>query len=370
MSRTTVRSILFSGTRARLLAAPLLFVLAGCHQKATPVADSPNSASSVVETAVVHSQQIVNKLDIPARVSPDPTRVVHVFSQISGRLAELYVRPGQDVARGQKIGLIQSSDVASARSDYEKAKIEALRADRQLDRAKLLLQHEVIAQKDFDDLQAASEAAHAEMSRTEQRIHMLGFSVGGSSDTAILKAPISGAVLDIGSATGEMQKSLDNAASIATIANLDEVWVLGDVYERDLASVKPGTAVDVTFSAYPQEVVHGKIANVSDAIDPTSLTLKVRVVLNNPNHRYKPLMYATITIDRSTSTAYVIPATAVIHEGAASYVFVQQSPGKYEKRIVSTAQSHGDTIAVTSGLHDGDSVVTTGAALLRAPAGD
>ena len=89
--------------------------------------------------------------------------MVHIYSQITGRLVALYVRPGQEVTKGQTIGLIQSSEISEARADYDKAKIEVARSDRQLDRAKLLLQHEVMAQRDYDDLEAADQAAHSEL---------------------------------------------------------------------------------------------------------------------------------------------------------------------------------------------------------------
>lgn len=359
--RTTSQALLVTG----------LFCLgiAGCHKEAPPQ-EAATAQRPVVETTAVHQQQVTDRLEIPARVAPDPTRVVHVYSQVSGRLSELFVRPGQEVSKGQTIGLIQSSDIAQARSDYEKARIEVTRADAQLNRAKDLLQHQVLAQKDYDDLLAASQAAHSEQLRAEQRIKMLGFSVEGNSDTTTLKAPISGAVLDIGTATGELQRSLDNANSIATIADLEEVWVLGDVYERDLATVKAGRPVDITFAAYPGEVFRGVISNVSDAIDPTSLTLKARIVLKNPGHKFKPLMYATLSMERATTSAYVLPQSAVIHEGTTDSVFIETSPGKYEKRNVTSGQIHGQTIEITSGLNDGDKVVTTGAALLRPPAGE
>ena len=307
---------------------------------------------------------------LAARVEPDPTRVVHIYSQITGRLVELYVRPGQEVTKGQTIGLIQSSEIAEARADYDKAKIEVARSDRQLDRAKLLLQHEVMAQRDYDDLEAADQAAHAELTRTIQRIHMLGFPPEGSSDSAALHAPISGAVLDIGSASGEMQRSLDNASPIATVANLDSVWILGDVFERDLSTVRSAQSVEVTLPAYPGETLHGTISNISDAMDPTSRTLKVRVVLPNPRHRLKPEMFANLSIARTTAPEFVLPTTAVVHEGSSSYVFLQTAPGKYEQRQVTTGALRGKTVVVTSGLKDGDQVVTTGAALLRAPSGD
>src|ERR1700749_5246123 len=207
-----IRSIrLWSVTTLTLLAC------LGCHDKEPTTVDS-TPPKTPIEVPTIHPQSVTDRLVLAARVEPDPTRVVHIYSQITGRLVELYVRPGQEVSKGQKIGLIQSSEIAAARSDYDKAKIEVARSDRQLDRAKQLLQHEVMAQRDYDDLEAADQAAHAELARTVQRIHMLGFSPEGSSDSAPLKAPISGAVLETGSASGEMQRSLDNASPIATIA--------------------------------------------------------------------------------------------------------------------------------------------------------
>ena len=352
-------------------AALSLLVCLGCHDQSPTSAESNDSAQKTpIEVMSVHPQSVTDRLVLAARVEPDPTRVVHIYSQITGRLVELYVRPGQEVSKGQTIGLIQSSEIASARGDYDKAKIEVARSDRQLDRARLLLQHEVIAQRDYDDLEAADQAAHAELTRTIQRIHMLGFPPEGSSDTAPLVAPISGAVLDIGSASGEMQRSLDNASPIATVANLDSVWILGDVFERDLNTIRSAQSVEVTLPAYPDETLHGKISNISDAIDPTSRTLKVRVVLPNPKHLLKPEMFANLSIARTTAPEFVLPTTAVIHEGSNSYVFLQTTPGKYERHQVITGALSGKTVVVASGLKDGDQVVTTGAALLRAPAGD
>ena len=351
------------------LAAFSLLACLGCHDQATTsVQDGPQKTP--IEVATMHPQSVTDRLVLAAHVVPDPTRVVHIYSQITGRLVELYVRPGQEVTKGETIGLIQSSEIAAARADYDKAKIEVARSDRQLDRAKLLLQHEVMAQRDYDDLEAADQAAHAELTRTIQRIHMLGFSPEGSSDSAALRAPITGAVLDIGSASGEMQRSLDNANPIATVANLDSVWILGDVFERDLNTIRAAQSVDVTLPAYPSDTLRGTISNISDAMDPTTRTLKVRVVLPNPRHRLKPEMFANLSVARSTAPEFVLPTTAVVHEGSSSYVFLQASPGKYERHQVSTGALRGKTVVVTSGLKDGDQVVTVGAALLRAPTGD
>jgi cobalt-zinc-cadmium efflux system membrane fusion protein len=341
----------------------------GCQEPSATTGDSAPQKSPV-EVTTVHPQSVTDRLDLAARVTPDPTRVVHVYSQVTGRLVELFVRPGQEVEKGQTIATMQSSDISAARADYDKATIEVARTGHQLDRAKLLLQHEVMAQRDYDDIEAADRAAHAELTRSIQRIKMLGFSPEGSSDTVALRAPISGAVLEIGTAGGEMQRSLDNATPIATIANLDSVWILGDVFERDLSTIRAAQSVDVTFPAYPGETLHGPISNISDAIDPNSRTLKVRVVMPNRQHRLKPEMFATLSVARMTAQQFILPTTAVIHEGTASYVFLETTPGKYEQHQVTTGAIRDQTVVVSTGLKDGDRVVTTGAALLRAPTGD
>jgi len=356
--------------RTALSISALLFLSClGCQDNApTSGGDAPQN--SPIQVTTIHAQAVTDRLELAAQIQPDPARVVHIYSQVTGRLVALYVRPGQEVKKDETIGLIQSSEIAEARADYDKAKIEVARSDHQLDRAKLLLQHEVMAQRDYDDIEAANQAAHAELTRTIQRIHMLGFSPEGSSDTAALRAPISGAVLEIGTASGEMQRSLDNASPIATIANLDPVWILGDVFERDLGTVRSAQSVDVTLPAYPGETLHGRISNISDAIDPASRTFKVRVVVPNPQHRLKPGMFATVSLARTTTQQFIVPTAAVVHEGASSYVFMPTAPGKYAQHQVTTGTIRDQTVVVTAGLKDGDQIVTAGAALLRPPSGD
>src|ERR1700678_3128413 len=335
--------------RSALSIATLLFLSClGCQDKAPASGGEDGPRKAPIEVTAIHGQAVTDRLELAARVEPDPTRVVHIYSQVTGRLVELYVRPGQEVKKDETIGLIQSSEIAEARADYDKAKIEVARSDHQLNRTKLLLQHEVMAQRDYDDIEAADLAAHAELTRTIQRIHMLGFSPDGSSDSVALRAPISGAVLEIGTASGEMQRSLDNATPIATIANLDSVWILGDVFERDLNTVRSAQSVEVTVPAYPGETLHGIISNISDALDPTSRTLKVRVVVPNPHHLLKPEMFATISIARTTAQQFIVPTAAVVHEGTLSYVFMPTASGKYEQHQVTTGTIHDKTVVVTA----------------------
>ena len=344
--------------------ALLLFATACKHQQPAPSAEN-TPAQNTVETTTVHRQAVSNQLVLSARIMANPTEVVHIYPPISGRVVALKVLPGQEVGKGQQIGTLQSSDAAQARSDYEKAKIEAARADLQLQRGKELLQHQVMAQRDYDDLKALDDADHSELERARQALTILGFDVNSTADTIPLRSPISGVVLDVGTATGELQRSLDNANAIATIADINSVWVVGDLYPRDLGSVKTGQPADVAVTGYPGVVFHGVIDNISDSVDPTSLTLKVRVVLPNPSHKLKPDMYATIAVTNQRGNAVVVPSTAVIRNGNATFVFVMDANNKPVRRDVTLGETHDSTDEVTQGLQDGDRVVSTGAELLR-----
>jgi len=348
-----------------LIAAPVLLIATACQHDETP----PQTATpkeQVVDTVIVHPQPMANQLVLPARIQANPTAMVHIYPLISGRVLSLSILPGQEVHQGQKLGTLQSSDAAQARSDFEKARIEAARADLQLNRAKELLQHDVMAQKDYDDLKALDDSDHSELERAREALHLLGSSENDTSDVVPILAPISGVVLDVGTGPGELQRSLDNATAIATIANIDSVWVVGDLYPRDQGSIHVGQLTDITINGYPGLTLHGPIGNISDAVDPVSLTLKVRVVLPNPGHRLKPQMYANMAVTGRSRNVIVVPATAVIQNGHEVFVFVETAPGKYDRRAVTLGETHADNDEITQGLNDGDRVVTAGAELLRA----
>jgi cobalt-zinc-cadmium efflux system membrane fusion protein len=343
-----------------------VLLFSGCEShKAPDASDAPAPQYRVLDTMIAHVQPVHDQLTLAARIQANPTTVVHIYPPISGRVLALKVLPGQEVAKGQVVGMLQSTDLQQARSDYEKARIEAARADLQLNRAKDLLQHQVMAQKDYDDLAAVDQAAHAELSRALETLHILGYKETDTSDLVAIRSPIQGVVLDVNTATGELQRSLDNATSIATIANISDVWVVADLYPRDVQAVRRGEPVEVQVSGYPDSVLHGVVDNVSDAVDPQTLTLKVRVVLANPHHRLKPQMYATVAVTNQNRTAIVVPATAVIRDGVSTYVYIQTGENKYVRRDVRVGDAHDTTVEITGGLNEGDRVVSTGAELLR-----
>ncbi len=353
-------------TRSVALLLSAVVLTTGCKKKETPEADLPPSN---IATTTARTSTLNDSLVVPAHIEANPTQTVHIYPPLSGRIVEMKVVPGQEVSKGQTIAMLQSGDVASARSDFEKAKTEADRADRALTRGKTLLDHEVLSQAAYLELQATAGGDHAELERARQRLHELGFSENGTSDIAPITSPISGTVIDIGTANGELQKSVDNATNgIATVANLDSVWVEGEVFERDITLLKQSEHVDVTVQAYHGQVFHGTVANVGDAFDPATHTLRARVVLPNPGHRLNPAMFASLQIARPAQSVVLVPETAILHDGESTGVYVKGEDGKFVQRQVKVGAAHGSDVEILSGLQGGETIVKTGASFLRAPA--
>ncbi len=356
-----------------LLAACLVSCGESSAPKPAPVSAHSDSSEIVLQgdtkglrTITVERKQIPDYLDLTGRIQADPTKVVRIFAPVGGRVATVQVRPGDRVRKGQTVALLQSSDVSSARADYLKARADAELKEKALSRASILFENQVLSEKEFQQASAEAEMAKAELERARDRLRVLGVSPEGSSNSFAVIAPRAGIVLDVGAAPGEFSKSLDAPAPICTIADLSTIWAVGDIYERDMASLKPGTPVQVTVSAYADEKLSGRVAAISGSLDPVTRTQKLRVVLANPGERLKPEMFASIRLLRSTATGIVIPTSAVLREGAAAYVFVQKAPSHFERRQVTPGRATDGEVTIFSGLNPGETIVAEGALLLRA----
>ncbi len=367
-------------------AAATLF-LAGCSRPDTahPAAANPGASASDtpvatndfvlredargVTTAPAQARRLAGYLDAAGRIQTDPTRVVRVYPPVSGRLVAVHVRTADRVAPGQVLAILASSDVAAARAAYRQAQAYAQVKQQAVGRAQLLYDHNVIALRDYQQAQADAAIAAAALESAGERLALLDVDTASSFDQLSVRAPRAGVVIDLAAAPGEYAKSLDNANPLCTIADLAMVWAVGDVYEKDFASVKIGDSADVTVNAYPGQGWRGRITAISSTVDTTTRTLKVRVVLANPGLHLKPDMFATIRVLRAVRSAVVVPQAAVVRDGTSAYLFVQTAPGHFERRLVTLGRDlDRNQIEVTSGLGPGDTVVVEGAELLRAAA--
>ncbi len=377
-------TLVASGLVTCVAAALLLW---GCSRDKTPGARAAEAAPAATDTArrasdfvlpenargiataAVGAASLPDYLDIPAHIQADPTHVVRVYAPVSGRLIAVQVRPADVVQPGQVLAILASSDVAAARAAYRQAQADAQVKQQGFERAGLLYEKHVIALREYQQAQADARMAAAALESAVERLDLLTVDTAGSSDRVTVRAPRAGVVTDLGAAPGEFAKSLDNANPLCVIADLSSVWAVGDVYEKDLASVRVGDVAEVTVSAYPGDTRRGRVTAIASTVDTTTRSLKVRVELRNPGLRLKPDMFGTIRIVRAVRSVVVVPETAVLREGTSASVYRQASPGHFERRAVTLGRNTDrHQLEVTSGLAPGDTVVVEGVELMRAAA--
>ena len=270
------------------------------------------SDAAGIQTVVVRPSTINDYLDVPAQIQPDPTEVVHVFPPAGGRIVEMKVRPWDWVQKGQTLATIESGDLSRAVADYHKALADYQIKQQALTRATDLYDHNAIAQKDLQQAQADSQSAQAELDATREQVRVFGMDPDQASSQLVVAAPRAGVVLDVGASPGEFSNALSAPQPLCTIADISSVWAVGDVYEADLPAAKIGAPATLTLNAYPGQQWPGHVGVVSDAVDPNTRTLHIRLVLPNPGAKLKPAMFGSIRLLRASRQGLTLPATALI----------------------------------------------------------
>jgi cobalt-zinc-cadmium efflux system membrane fusion protein len=262
------------------------------------------------------------------------------------------------------------------------------------ERGRALLTLEAIARQTLDLREAevkTSEATVASMqatvSRVEEQLHRFGLTdddlgklstVEGKglhreSSHAILRAPFDGVITRYDVAEGEL---VEPDRELFTVTDLSTVWVLADVYEKDLTKVRTGTEATVRLDAYPDRTFTGRVAFIADSIDPESRTAKARVVVANPTAALKLDMFARISVPTADQRdALVIPLSAVQRIDNQPVVFVQTAANRFVRRNVELGTATGEVVEVRVGLKPGERIVSAGSfylktALLRERIGD
>jgi cobalt-zinc-cadmium efflux system membrane fusion protein len=307
-------------------------------------------------TAVEHKS--VTTLTVTGVVNPDVSRNVPVISLASGRVVEIRARLGDTVKKGQLLMRVQSSDISGAFSDYLKAVNDERLAQRQAERAKILLDKGAIAQKDFEVAEAAQQDARADLNSKADRLRVLGVDKDHPSGIVDVVAPVSGTITDqqVTNAAGVQALSGPNPF---TISDLSYVWIICDVYENDLRNVRLGEFADIHLNAYPDRVLKGRIGNIGAILDPSIRTAKVRLEVRNPEGLMRVGLFVTATFYGKTPESHAaVPATAILHLHDRDWVFVPEERGQFRRVEVAVGNIlPGNMQEVLSGIKPGTQVI-------------
>jgi cobalt-zinc-cadmium efflux system membrane fusion protein len=157
----------------------------------------------------------------------------------------------------------------------------------------------------------------------------------------------------------------DPTQPIMTVADLSTVWVTALVPEKDVAAVAKDQDAEVSLSAYPGRVLHGKVLFISDIIEPDSRRDKLRIAFPNADVSLKPNMFATVTLVGPKETRVILPTSALLMNNDRTSVFVATAPWTFERRVVEAQLEEGPTVTLGSGVKDGEQVVVKGGILLN-----
>jgi len=343
-------------------------------------------ASAKVEVAPLAVQIVDDTLVTSGTVALDDLRSGHVFSPVTGRVVKIMAKLGQHVKKGDALAMIESPDIGNAVSDVHKAQADLIAAEHDLRRKQELLARKAVAAADVEASEDAERNAKAELERARQKEYLLR--VGNAdtvSQTYTLPAPIDGEVLLRNINPGvEVQGQYSGGAGnnciagittnavcgeLFTIGEVDEVWVIGDVYEIDLERVHVGAPARVTTLAYPDLVFNGTVDWVSGSMDSNTRTARIRCTFDNPGGKLRPMMYSTMEIAIDPKKAPAIPRTAIARLGEYRVVFVQ-APGAgdrvhFERLPVQVDESPlTPYVTVRHGVDVGQNVVLNPASLL------
>lgn len=325
---------------------------------------SPQLAALVSESAAEHD---AGTAVLNGRLTWNEDKTVRLYTPFAGRVSRIMVRPGDRVHAGQVLATIASPDFGQAQAEARRARGDNAFAQQNLARLRDLHQNGVAAAKDLHAAEAEFARAESELRRTEARLNLYG-SGSEIDQTFALKTPLAGVVVEKNINPGQElrpDQMLANAPALFVITDPAYLWVELDAAEVVLPRLKVGANIAVRVPAYPGTDFAAQIIAVSDFLDPSTRTIKVRATLDNKSRKLKGEMFVTAAIGGDVRKFIEVPARAVFFQGSRHFVFIDAGGGRFERHEVQTGDAHDGRVIVTTGLTPGQKVVVEGALLLQ-----
>jgi membrane fusion protein, heavy metal efflux system len=330
----------------------------------------PQEQMSHVQIVNVQPTTLTRSLRLTGAVAYNGFKTIPVISQVSGPVARIVVVPGQHVHAGDPMLFASSPDYSQTRTNYLKARDAYALAQKAYARAKDLYDHKAIAEQALEQAESAEVQAGGDLASAQAALKVLGItdpdSLVNSPPTfeVPVKSPITGEVVEQDVAAGQLLQT--GATQCFMISDTSSVWVLVNVYQKDVPYVRMGDTVTIQTETYP-EVFHGRIAYVAASLDPNTRTLQARIETANPGEKLKKDMYVVATVNAGTrKNAIALPDSSILRDNENQpFVYAETSAHQFGRRSVTLGESLNGQTEVTSGLKPGDQVVGDGSLFLQ-----
>lgn len=373
----TIAARIAAGGAMLLLAVTLGCGAGGAVKKAdTSRPGSTRDPMEITVTAELSKQiqvgeppwsQVAGTLRTAGRLEADETRIARVSAPVTGRITELSVVEGQTVKRGDVVARIHSTQLSEAQSAFLKAVSQRRLAERAVDRARRLLDADVIGEAELQRREAELAQENAELASLRDQMKLLGMPDGSverlETSRAVnsfsqVVATIDGTVMERKVTIGQVVQA---AESVCVLADLSRLWLVADVPEQAAGAVEVGKQVEAEIPALPGHKLKGKLTFVSATVNPDTRTVRIRMDAANPRGRLKPAMLATMSLLDAAENHRIVPAGAVVRESNQDYIFVQTAGQSYRLRRVSLGMELEGRYVLIEGVHPGEKIVLDGA---------
>jgi len=312
-------------------------------------------------------------------VEANAYKVVPVLPVTGGVVRQVNFELGDKVQRGQPLATIFSTDLSDAQTAYLSMLAEIERHHQRYKRAEQLVEIGATSREEFEGVKAEYKIEQAKLNAARQRLALYGMSKkqidelqDNSQMSALLpvEAPASGTLLSRTVNAGEV---VATGKELFRIADLSTVWVIGQIYEKDFATVRAGTAAVITAPAYPGRTFTGRVSFIDPRVEPQMRTAQVRVEVINPGEMLRLGMFVDATFGNTMRPASSgqpvvnLPRSAVQTIGAKQVVYVvTNQAGTFAQREVSAGAEADGLVPIYAGLNADERVVTEGSFLMRA----
>lgn len=310
------------------------------------------------EFHTVASEQVKSDIRFFGKIEPDYNKVAQVYSLVGGNISAIYVELGDYVVKGQVMAVVRSGEVASWEKEKLDAENDLAAAEKDLQVSRDLFAGKLISEKELVASQAAWNKAKGELDRIQELYAIYHLGKGSLFE---ITAPISGYVISKQISQNEQLRS-DKSDILFSVADINEVWVIANVSESEISRIKIGQETEITTLSFPDEKYTGQIDKIFNRIDPETKAMKIRVRLPNPDLKLKPDMIATMNVHfREEMRMPVVPASSVIFDKNRYWVMVFRSRDEIDTRSIEIHRQSGDSCFVSSGIKDGETVITRNA---------
>lgn len=322
--------------------------LAGCGKEKAAETNEQETAPVVKLEKV--SEQDVDQLAVYT-ASVEPEIINNISAQMSNRIKAIYVDEGVRVGKGQKLVVLDDVNTTQYQLAADNAKAALHNAQINYDRAVELLKIGGGTQQQVDQMEMTLINARNNLAQAERTLR-------NALENTVLTSPIDGVVTARNYDPGDMT----GAQPILTVARINPVKVVINVNESQLALLKKGMPVEMTFNTFGDEVFNGTVSLVMPTVDATSRTVGVEISLPNPDGRVLPGMFGRATIALGNSRHVVVPDRAVVKQQGSGdhYVYVYNQDGTVSYNKVELGQRLGTSYELISGVPNGAQVVVEG----------